>query len=47
MMYSQVDITETFGDDQRLGPDDWIATVPVAPLQGARAVACHKGDAPG
>lgn len=29
MMYSQVDITEGFGDNQRLGPDDWITTVPL------------------
>ncbi len=29
MMYSQVDITEAFGDDQRLGPEDWITTVPL------------------
>src|SRR5205814_10073237 len=29
MMYSQVDITEAFGDDQRLGPDEWIVTVPL------------------
>lgn len=29
MMYSQVDTTEAFGDDQRLGLDEWIATVPL------------------
>ena len=29
MYYSQVDITEAFGDDQRLGPDEWIATTPL------------------
>ncbi len=29
MTYSQVDITEAFGDDQRLGPNDWIAAVPL------------------
>ena len=29
MMYSQVDITESFADDLRLGPDDWIGTVPL------------------
>ncbi len=27
LLYSQADITESFGDDERLGPDDWIATV--------------------
>jgi hypothetical protein len=27
--FSQVDITETFDDDQRLSPDDWISTVPL------------------
>ncbi len=27
--YSQADITETFGDDERLGPDEWITTVPL------------------
>lgn len=27
--YSQVDITESFGDDQRLGPDEWIPTAPL------------------
>ena len=26
---SQVDFTERFGDDQCLGPDDWIETVPL------------------
>ena len=29
MFYSQVDITEAFGDDQRLGRDEWIATTPL------------------
>ena len=29
MMYSQVDITESFGDDRRLGPDEWVTTVPL------------------
>ncbi len=24
--YSQVDITEAFGDDQQLSPDEWIST---------------------
>ena len=27
--YSQADITEAFGDNERLGPDDWITTVPL------------------
>ncbi len=27
--FSQVDTTERFGDDQGLGPDDWIATTPL------------------
>ena len=27
--YSQVDITEHFGDDERLGPEEWIATTPL------------------
>ena len=27
--YTQLDITEAFGDDTRLGPDDWIATQPL------------------
>ncbi len=27
--YSQVDITEAFGDNERLGPEDWITTVPL------------------
>ncbi|HVX13153.1 MAG TPA: hypothetical protein VHC22_18355 [Pirellulales bacterium] len=27
--YSQVDITEAFNDDERLGQDDWITTVPL------------------
>lgn len=27
--YSQVDITEAFGDNERLGPDEWISTVPL------------------
>jgi hypothetical protein len=29
MSYSQADNTEAFGDNERLGPDDWIATVPL------------------
>src|SRR6266566_1391119 len=27
--YSQLDITESFGDNLRLKPEDWIATVPL------------------
>lgn len=27
--FSQVDSTEHFGDNQRLGPDDWIDTFPL------------------
>jgi hypothetical protein len=27
--FSQLDITEGFGDDARLGAEDWIATVPL------------------
>jgi hypothetical protein len=27
--YSQLDITETFGDNLRLKPEDWIQTVPL------------------
>ncbi len=27
--YSQLDITETFGDNERLQPEDWIPTVPL------------------
>jgi len=27
--YSQVDFTSGFGDDEGLGPDDWIATSPL------------------
>lgn len=30
MMYSQTDITEAFGDNTRLGIDDWIVTVPLS-----------------
>ena len=27
--FSQLDITERFDDDQRLGPDEWISTAPL------------------
>ena len=27
--YTQLDITESFGDNERLKPDDWISTVPL------------------
>src|SRR5688500_17442643 len=27
--YSQLDITESFGDNEKLKPEDWIATVPL------------------
>jgi hypothetical protein len=27
--FSQLDITERFDDDRRLGPDEWIATTPL------------------
>jgi hypothetical protein len=27
--FSQVDITDQFGDDLRLGPDEWILTTPL------------------
>ncbi len=29
ILYSQLDITESFGDDQGLGTDDWITTIPL------------------
>lgn len=29
LIYSQVDYTEGFGDDKRLGPEDWIDTIPL------------------
>ena len=29
LRYSQLDITESFGDNLRLKPDEWIATVPL------------------
>src|SRR5437764_1319177 len=28
--YSQLDITESFGDNERLKPDDWISTQPLS-----------------
>src|SRR5262245_29994716 len=27
--YSQVDITPSFGDNEQLGPDEWISTTPL------------------
>lgn len=30
LRYSQLDITETFGDNLRLKPDEWIATIPLS-----------------
>lgn len=30
--YSQLDITETFGDNKRLKPEDWISTVPLSKM---------------
>jgi hypothetical protein len=32
IMFSQVDSTETFGDNLRLGPEDWIETTPISVL---------------
>jgi hypothetical protein len=29
LSYSQVDITEAFGDNQQLGTDEWISTTPL------------------
>jgi hypothetical protein len=29
LSYSQLDFTEAFGDNERLGPEDWIATIPL------------------
>lgn len=29
IMYSQVDITESFGDNERLTPEEWISTNPL------------------
>src|SRR5688500_13194594 len=29
LSYSQLDITESFGDNERLNSDDWISTVPL------------------
>jgi hypothetical protein len=34
ILYSQLDITEGFGDDQHLGPDQWIATTPLNATTG-------------
>ena len=31
---SQIDITEGFGDNLRLGPDDWIDTIPMNATEG-------------
>jgi hypothetical protein len=30
--YSQLDITESFGDNERLEPEDWISTVPLSAM---------------
>jgi hypothetical protein len=30
--YSQLDITENFGDNERLEPDDWISTVALSTM---------------
>jgi hypothetical protein len=39
LSYSQLDITEGFGDDVELGPDDWISTTPLnASVQDPTAV---------
>ncbi|HVJ82178.1 MAG TPA: hypothetical protein VNC50_14015 [Planctomycetia bacterium] len=32
--FSQVDITDRFGDDQGLGPEEWIATTPLNAIVG-------------
>ena len=29
LLFSQVDVTDRFGDDERLGPDEWITTSPL------------------
>lgn len=29
IQYSQLDITEAFGDNERLKPDEWISTIPL------------------
>ena len=29
ILYSQVDITENFGDNEKFKPDDWIQTIPL------------------
>ena len=44
--YSQLDITESFGDEVELGPDDWIATTPLnATAQDPTAVGLPPVDA--
>ena len=54
LRYSQVDITDGFDDDRRLGPDEWIATTPLnaidpgaagLPQVGADADAVHGAAA--
>ncbi len=30
--YTQLDITETFGDNERLKPDDWVPTQPLSQM---------------
>ncbi len=32
LSYSQLDVTETFGDNERLKPEEWISTVPLSTM---------------
>jgi hypothetical protein len=44
--YSQLDITESFGNEVELGPDDWIATTPLnTSVQDPTAVGLPPVDA--
>ncbi len=46
--FTQLDLTEGFADDQRLGPDDWIATTPINQLNKdpeSVGLPSHRADA--
>jgi hypothetical protein len=46
LRYSQLDITEAFGDNTRLALDEWVATVPLNELdQGIQAQGLPPADA--
>ena len=46
LSFTQLDITESFGDNLRLKPEDWIETVPLNKLNNETVTSGHANKLP-